>query len=1169
MYISKLDIFGFKSFAKKTTLKFGPGTTGIVGPNGCGKTNVVDAIRWVLGEQKTTVLRSDSMQEVIFNGSKSMKSLGMCEVSLTIHNNRGLLPIEFNDVVVTRRLYRDGQSEYLLNKKVCRLKDIQNLFVDTGMSADAYSVIELKMVEDILSDTKDERTRMFEEAAGVNKYKMERRAARRKLDATKEDLLRLNDILYEIEKNVSSLKRQMRKYERYQRYQNDLQEKEIKYASHQLWRIDRDLIPLEQQLEQGKDFQSSSAEQLEIDEALQTSLKEKIKSQQEKVDQLDEQLTGIDNNLQASRRNILVWQEQKSAAEKSLERLEQEEQTLKNRESQTSTQIRELEQSLEKIQPTLEEVQGRYTEQQEVYQQVDARYQSIRNQLNEYQEEKINSITELADLRNKRERLIENRDRADSEIEQHREEIDQLGEALREKEKDLRTLHEKFDSLDSGDSGLNDQVKTLREQQDSVQDSIDNTRETLLKTESTEDVLQSKIDFFQELIENREGFSSAVQYLTGDHARIQGIIGTVADILHVDDEYQLAVENALGDQAEFLLAETRQAAREAIQIVTEAKRGRISIIPMDLVREMNIAESPQSDSATKLLDHIEYDAEYEPVLQLLLGDVQVCDSLDDVSINGDWRYVTPDGKVLERSVILRGGKSDSDYSSRVGRQETLDQLRAELEANITKQEKIRGDLSELQKEHHTIQEQLTELEAAQKEQGEQRRELEQSITRLEYDIQRTRQQRQETDRKIESLQEQVQDMNQALHEIEPALTALQERRQQLQQRVSDAEENLEEINEQRATENNKLQDLRLEVASVENEQKTLSIRLSNAQETLRDIADRFQSIEEEREEAGEIIRERTSSLESEKQRLQELEEQHQQVKSSKEDDLSRLRKKQQDLDEVETRIREKHRERESQFDRLRNIEGQINKLKGEERSIRERIRDRYSANLTPEKLDDESSPEELAQEIESLKSRIDRLGPVNLAVKDEFEEEQERLEFLTEQRDDLLEAEEDLMETIERIDQQANKQFREVFQEIQKHFRKTFIKFFPGGEADLKLETETDPLEADIEIKANPGGKTLQSLRMLSAGEKTLTAIALLFAIYLVKPSPFCILDEVDAPLDDNNSQIFTRVLEDFADDTQFIIVTHNKITMEAANYLYGITMQDEGVSKIVSVNFD
>lgn len=1173
MYISQLDIFGFKSFAKKTTLKFGPGITGIVGPNGCGKTNVVDAIRWVMGEQKTTVLRSDSMQEVIFNGSKSMKPLGMCEVSLTIHNNKGILPIEFNDVVVTRRLYRDGQSEYLLNKKVCRLKDIQNLFVDTGMGADAYSVIELKMVEDILSDTKDERTRMFEEAAGVNKYKQERRAAHRKLDATKEDLLRLNDILYEIEKNVSSLKRQMKKYERYQRYQNELQTKEIQLASHRLWAIDRELVPLQEQLDKGKDFQSSSAEQLEIDEALQDSLKQKIKAQEAKVEELDDQLNALDEQVQESRRNILVWQEQKSAAGKSLERLSQEENNLQNRQEQTKKQIQELEVSLEEIQPKLEEAQNRYNEQQEKYQQIDARYQQIRETLNEYQEEKINSITELADLRNKRERLIENRDRANEEIDERRQNIENLSKEISEKEKELRSLKEEYEALTSDDVDREEQIQGLRQQQADLQQQIDSTREKLLKKESAEDVLRSKMDFYQELIENREGFSSAVQYLTGESAQVDGIIGTVADILQVDDEYQLAVENALGDQAEFLLAEDKNVAKNAIDVVTRAGRGRVSIIPLDMITAQYLdSQSPDSE-AVPLTNFIEYDSQYASVVQLLLGDVLVSESLDEVQSNGqsdeNWRYVTRSGEVLERSAILRGGKSDSEYSSRVGRQETLQHLEQELEENLAKQEEIKETLSGLQQEVKDLQDELAHLESSEQEHAENRRELDQKISRLEYDVKRSKQQRRESDNKINSLQSQMKEVKEALSEIEPALTELQERRQQLQNRVAGAEADLEEISEQRTTENNTLQDLRLEVASVENEQNTLSIRLNNAQETLEDISNRFDSIHDERQEAHETIEHRTESLGAERDKLSKLKEEFQQLKNKRETEHQALRKKQQEMEEVEERIKEKHRERESQYDRIRNIEKQISELESEERSIKERMQDRYNIKVEPEKLEADISAEELSQEVESLRSRIDRMGPVNLAVKEEFEEEQERLDFLTDQRDDLLEAEEDLMETIERIDTQANKQFQEIITQIRKHFKQTFVKFFPGGEADLKLVGDSDPLEADIRINVTPGGKKLQSLRMLSAGEKTLTAIALLFAIYLVKPSPFCILDEVDAPLDDRNSGIFTRVLEDFAEDTQFIIVTHNKITMEAADYMYGITMQDEGISKIVSVKFD
>ncbi len=1173
MYISKLDIFGFKSFAKKTTLKFGPGIGGIVGPNGCGKTNIVDSIRWVLGEQKTTVLRSDYMQEVIFNGSQSMKPLGMCEVSLTIRNNKGMLPVEFNDVVVTRRLYRDGQSEYLLNKQACRLKDIQNLFIDTGMGADAYSVIELKMVENILSDTKDERARMFEEAAGINKYKQERRSARRKLDATKEDLLRINDILYEIEKNVSSLKRQMRKYERYQRYKAELQDKEVQLAAHKLWHLENDLIPLQEQLSQGKDIQSSSAEQLEIDEAIQSSLKARIREQEHTVEKIEQDLERIEDQRQESKRNILVWREQQHAAEKTLDRLEQEKVHLQNRRQHGEEQIAELQSSLRALEPKLETARQKYQDQQDRYRQIDQRYQEVRDQVNTYQEQKINSITELADLRNQRDRLLENRTNGEQEIEALRRSMEETGTAIREKTQELARLEDQQQEAEYQAQQRTEEIRQIREEQREVQNQIESTREQLLKQESEEDVLRSKIEFYEELIETREGFSSAVQYLTGVHKPVEGILGTVSDIIQVSDEFQLAVENALGDQAEYLLARDRATAQQAIQVVKKANRGRVSVIPLDMIETLNPKTFTPADGFTRLTDHIEYEQQYATVVHLLLGDVLVGGSLDQIMQNGApgdaFRMVSFDGEVLEHSGILRGGKSESEYASRVGRRETLRKLEASVQAVQQRQEKTRSELSEHQQRIREIEERIAALEKTEQEQAQSSTIFSQNITRLEYDISRSKQQRIDANKKINDLQEQVKEIDQTLYTVEPALTELQDQRQQLQHQIMNVEEELEKISEQRNTENDTLQDLRLEVASIENEQKTLQVRLSNAEETIQDIEERFEGIRRERGEAQEIVDKRRHSLSLEEEKLQELEEQSQQSRACRDEQRSILQQKEAKLDEVEERIREKHRERETQHDRLRSVERQINELQSEKRSVIERIRDRYSHEVEPGQLEGGVTEEELSQEITSLRSRLDRMGPINLAVKEEFEGEQSRLDFLTDQRDDLLQAEEDLVETIDRIDHQARSQFEEVFAEIRKHFHRSFEMFFPGGQADLVLEGDSDPLEADIEIKANPGGKELQSLRMLSAGEKTLTAIAILFAIYMYKPSPYCVLDEVDAPLDDNNSQIFTRVLDEFSDNTQFIIVTHNKITMEAANYMYGITMQDEGVSKVVSVNFD
>ncbi len=1172
MYISDLEIKGFKSFAEPTKLKFSEGLTCIVGPNGCGKTNVVDAIRWVMGEQKSSILRSQTMHDVIFSGSGKRKAVNYAEVSLTIHNDKGLLPVEYTDVVITRRVFRDGASEFFINKNTCRLKDIHNLFVDTGMGSDAYSVIELKMVESILSESKEERRRLIEEASGINKYKQQRRLSMRRLDSTEIDLNRVSDIISEVEKNVGTLRRQLAKYKRFDRVQGQLKDDEIALAVHQSNQILEQLVPIRQRIAQLKDGYGVSGEEV----SLQEKRVEEAKAQLAIIETDHQKQQESVNTNNAERVNIeqilLIAEEKIAGASAALDRIKVEKSTLFEREGSSKTLQAELSNEKAHIEPRIEKAKAEDDILKVAFDTAVEKYRGAKSEHDAQNQKHLELLNRLSDMNHQKSHQEAALTQHRSSIEHLTSKKERLSQSREQYQQELNLVFSDFETAETQYKTLELKVAQLEAGFQELQSNLSETRETLAKKRGQRVSIENQLNFYEELLESGEGYSGGVRTLLSADMDKLGILGTVADLLTVDEQYEAAIQTALGPLAEALVTRDREAAVKAITSLKEQKAGAATFLPLK-----SIKRSPNKISASlkgehvigPAMDFITPQPGYEGLAQLLLGDLTLVDNdyiPDWKNITG--RAVSVEGTLYDTFGLIRGGAGGEAEDTLIGRRDRIQRLRKKFSELV---DAIEEHSSAIEKVHDQIGAMERELRTTRASRDDQRQillEVERKNSRAQYGINSTEADVKSVDQELEELQQAIKDAEARISGFAPLLSEAEIDRERTESEISQMEASLQTLLNQRDETSEAAQAGRLELVNLKNEERNLNTRLASIAETLKDITSRQQTLEDEKLEHTLVLKENRETQETEKEHLASIKTILERESENLIEVSDKVQVKRQALVELELRLRDHHHAREAAAEELRELSVSVANHEAGQRHILDRIQEKYQSDL-PHDLDlEEFDQEQVEKRIHRSQKFIENLGPINMAVQDEFEAEQGRHNFLQEQQADLQEAKSSLLEAISKLDRIARKQFRETFGLIQEHFKGTFQMLFDGGEASLFLENPDNVLESDIIIKATPRGKKTQNLKMLSAGEKALTAIALLFAIYQVKPSPYCVLDEVDAPLDDINIRKYTKMLEHFSTHTQFIVITHNKLTMDAAKFLYGVTMEEEGVSRLVSVQF-
>ncbi len=1171
MYISNLSIHGFKSFAKKDTIKFGEGITAIVGPNGCGKTNIVDAIRWVLGEQKYSILRSSKMEDVIFNGADSLKPLSVCEVSLTVHNNKGKLPVEYIDIEIGRRVFRSGDSEYFINKTPCRLKDIQNLFIDSGMGADAYSVIELKMIEQILSETNDDRKRMFEEAAGINKYKQQRKSTLRKFEAVRMDLERIQDIIAEVETKVNALGLQLKRFQRHEKLTDELKQRELALAFLKIKDYEELVSPLQKKIQDFKYLRDSTATKSSIHEEELDQLKFEYKKQQEELDNLQSEIEGVEAKRDELQRHVLVSTEQRRAAESTKERLSRERINNENRLKQLQAQIRDYEDEAALLMPKINENIEKYKSEKSTFDKLDIEYKKAQENVDELQDKRWNEQRRLSDeeslfnrtkdmLKDKKAQLESLLSKQDTvTIEQS-----SLINEINDKKASLQSLKNNIDLSRNRCSQANDELKSLELQE----------QEYIRKHHSLEaklEGLDSQARFYENLVESKEGYAGGVKYVLDHPKEFPGIDGVLSEWIDVDETYNSVIESVMGSKVGCLVSSDRESALETLKKLKEGQRGNASILPLKEINSLpkNKAETPENKLIiARALDVIRIPEKYSSIIQLILGKVLIVKDLSkaltDVELAG-WNLVDMKGTYAGSDYVV---KHQTRGKGLVGRKKQLEKLYNSINVN-------NNALSNLENEIKANSNQLESARTCAQETSDELNRLNTQLQTVENDTLLLTGRYEQAQKLLKSINEETDEVNAGTSTLEKVIIQLIPSAEKgkiilekLESELTRANDLLLEIRRRRDELHQHVQDIRIDVLNLENQRENLLFQKRTAEESCNEFIKRQTAIDEDIFQLDRKRNQLKLDIDHGEKELQKTIAVVQKNRSVLDLKKETTKETFSEIELIQRKIHDEQKNRERLLEELNLAELNISSYNQEINLIEERIKDRYQSSI-PKQLQVKDRTHELEDRIEKIIRSIEKIGPINMAVKDEYDAESERHHLLVEQKKDLEESEENLRETIQNIDREARKMFIETFEQIKMNFEKLFTMFFEGGTGTLSLVGDPDPLESDIAISAQPPGKKNSALRLLSAGEKSLTAIALLFSIYQHKPSPYCILDEVDAPLDDVNIHKFTKVLEAFSDETQFIVVTHNKLTMEAAKYLYGVTMEQKGVSKLVSVKFN
>ena len=1175
MYLKRLELLGFKSFPDKTVIKLTPGVTAVVGPNGCGKSNILDALRWVLGEQKVSLLRGNKMEEIIFNGTRDLKPLGMAEVTLVIQNNKGILPTEYSEVQITRRLFRSGESEYLLNKVPCRLKDITEMLMDTGIGAHVYSMIQQDMVDAILSDRTDDRRFLFEEAAGISKYKSRKKAALRKLEATEQDLLRLKDIVAEVNTQVNSLRRQMSKAERYQKLSEEVRDWEIYLGKNNLDGLQQE----RRELMSKKDAFMDTRVKHDAEISGLTATQEE---QRQQLTDLDRQLTEITariyekseeaHNLET---DITVTREKCDNAQRLIEKNHQDIEAYKHRKESLLDQIDDAVQQQENLETKLSELQQNVSVREQELSSADEHVLEARRAREALNDKLLSLEGRLSAEKTDDTNLKEQNTELSARIVEYDRQLNELSASKETLSRTIETARNRTEAITTSiaevtgkKQGIETELAQLDEQEDELGTKVFDLSAAL-------EAAEARFQLLADMIAQYEGYSSGVVAVLEHKERWPGLIATVAESIIPKPGNEQAIEAAMGEIAGFVISRNRQTAEEAIKYLQAENKGKAGFLVMDFTDDTPPTRTEVSgDGFIGWADDlVTMPDEMRRLGQLLLARVAVVKPEQAAAIADQlpayFSVVTTDGKMYRNKTVLTGGSKEG--VSLFGRRE-------KIEAEKQNIEQLNANLEQVKESRHQVTARIGALQAELSSHNSRLNELQEEytvgnneLTSHEYEMQSLRQDfnRIEHDKKVmseklEALKNRQFSLNlnydQLAKEKEQLLTSLQESNSaiaDLERQSDQAAENSSRLQinlvEQRSIRDqleSRLRHLRELIAEIDTNSEMKAREIETAQKEIAGAEDKIVELERKVKETFDARTEISNEQTSLRQVHAELQE---------------------SINTREEKIKSLRQFREEAYNDLHNVEIRLTEIESEARRISSKISDEYDLNLEDSQAtipNDSIPPEERPGHIQNLKDKMKSLGAVNLLALEEFKAAHERQEFLTGQIDDLQKAKSTLQSTITKINTTAKNLFLSTFDEVRKNFQQVFEELFTGGQADIRLINEDDPLESPIEIIARPRGKKLLSITQMSGGERALTAISLLFAIYLVKPSPFCILDEIDAPLDDANIHRFLKIIKNFSDQTQFIIITHNKITMEASDNLYGITMEQPGITKVVSVRF-
>jgi chromosome segregation protein len=1178
MYLKSIEIHGFKSFANKIVFQFHNGITGIVGPNGSGKSNVADAVRWVLGEQRIKQLRGASMQDVIFSGTETRKPLSYAYVAITLDNSDHQLAIDYDEVTVARRIYRSGESEYLINGTPCRLKDVNELFYDTGIGKEGYSIIGQGQIDKILSGKPEERRELFDEAAGIVKFKRRKAAAQTKLENEKQNLVRVNDILSELEKQVGPLEKQSEVAKVYLRKKEELKSLDINVFLLENKRLREQLASAEEK------YNLASTELVETGEKYE-GIKEEYERIQQEIESLDtaieaarEQLTdtGLMRGKLEGEINVLKEQinsahgsenhlnNRKAALEEEIAGKEQEKQDILTDKKDTDTQVQEIAEAAAKAKAELEAIQNKITE--------------LNNNIEAGKNTIIGELNQRATIKSKMGRF-------DTMMEQINIRKAELNSRLLRAKSDEAAREETVKKLEETFETVTEELRQMTEQEAASELELGNIRENLTgldaklrETQTRFHQEQSKLEALTNITERYDGYGGSVKKVMEQKEKEKGIIGVVADIIQVEAKYETAIETALGGNIQNIVTDNEETAKHMIGFLKQNRLGRATFLPLTSITKPQEFKNPEALKEKGVIgmadELVGTEEEYRNVAKAMLGRIVVVDNVDNavkIARKFDYgiRMVTLEGELLVPGGAISGGAFKNN-SNLLGRRREMDELEKKVkklsEDIKTYNQKIEDTKSKRNKLRMDLEALKTEM---------QRKSIEQNTARLNISQARER---------MEEEAESAQSLKLEEQEIETRIFEIRSGKESITQELAASEELEKTTQEQILGFQKELESCRLEESEasahagewkvkVEKMRQALDYKQANVDR----IGGELERAQAELNEILEALTENAQEVERKKNNILEIEKT---IAASHENQDASRKKLDEDLakkEELSAKQKDFFRSREEMSERMNALDKEVYRLGEQKKKLEDGIEgqinymwDEYeitlsdAAGLRNEEMNDLPA---MKREISGLKDEIRKLGNVNVNAIEDYKNLMERYTFMKTQHDDLVEAEKTLEGIIEELDTAMRKQFTEKFAEISREFDKVFKELFGGGKGTLELMEDEDILEAGIRIIAQPPGKKLQNMMQLSGGEKALSAISLLFAIQNLKPSPFCLLDEIEAALDDSNVGRFAKYLHKLTKNTQFIVITHRRGTMEQVDRLYGITMQEKGVSTLVSVN--
>ena len=1183
MKLTSIEINGFKSFADKTKLRFDQGITGIVGPNGCGKSNVIDAIRWVLGEQKTRNLRSDKMEDIIFNGTDKRKRANVADVSISFENTKNILPTEYPSITITRRLYRDGDSEYYLNSVPCRLKDINALLLDTGIGSDSYSIIELGMVEALLKDKNGSRRQLFEEAAGISRYKLRKKETLDRLSDTDGSLVRLEDVLFEIEKNLKTLEKQAKKAEQY-----FILKEEYKTVSAQVSYLKAEEINAT--LVTAQSLDQDLQEQLAAVATRVAKHEARIAEKQKDLTDSEQVLTAEQRDLNGITENIRKHESEKQVRAERIKYLDKRSVDIQKQIELGKERITDLEAKLGTLEAQIDDENEAYDKQEfllveleseseevkqsvhnrriqteELGNQVRSKEKALQNVLRETEHREV----EIRSLNNELQRYEKDRENRQTELGHFTEKMTPLLQEIDE-------IKKKISDAEKHKSDTENHITACKEKITDLSENVNQTRRSL-------DAKQHEYKLTKNLVDSLEGYPDSVVYLKKNVDWMKDV-PLVSDLISCDAQYKVALENYLESYMNYYVVETRQDAIRAVEVLAKAGKGRVSFIILEEInayaqtrKEISASYPPlEMEGVIPVLDLVESPEKYQALAEVLLSNAYIWqgEAFPDFEVPNGEALLQKDGSYISKKFALGGGSVGVFEGKKLGRAQNLALLGKEVEAlkvaltefetKLSEQkavlERLRMSLPtlELDQLNKTLIRKNQERTALQAREEEFQRsltqitnrsgELKQKIERIEHEAGKFRPQ-------AEQLQDELTDLQQQFAKEQKEFQSRTEKLNQLNTRLN--QENLTFVNIKNNISNLK-KDFRSFLEQIQNIRSTEENLKLEIENNATDLNFLRQTDDTDDDKIIQLYEERKKQAE----KVQFVEERVAGIKLS--------------VRQNEDFIRDERKKRDELQNEKNDLYQKTTELRLQRTAIQDRLSVEWGLELDGLKAEEifEGKPvtefklPDLEKKMLTLREKYNKFGEVNTAAVESYQEVKKRYDFMIAQKEDLLTAKHNLLETIAEIDGTAKELFMNAYNQIREHFQRVFRTLFTEDDTcDIVLVNPDDPLESPIDIIAKPKGKRPQTISALSGGEKTLTAISLLFAIYLIKPAPFCIFDEVDAPLDDANIDKFNNIIEEFSKDSQFIIVTHNKRTMVRTQIMYGVTMEEKGISRVLPVD--